>query len=118
MYEIISRGFSAVNQSHIFIHIKIVVFLPPDTDILSFFAGDLAGNGYDSEIYANDQLVTNGKYQPRSPPNSRYLGVGSKVIHKSFLLKHGFSVRIHVKAPFQFQDFSDVSFILLFYFKI
>eukprot|EP00093_Oithona_nana_P015156 15156.XXX_1191670_1189702_1 [CDS] Oithona nana genome sequencing. len=39
--------------------------------------------GYDSEIYANDQLVNNGgKYTPRSPPislgtnNSRYLGNG------------------------------------------
>ena len=89
---------------------KIAVFLPFDTDSSFFFAADLAG--YDSEIYANDQLVTNGKYQPRSPPNSRYLG--SKVIHKSFLLKHGFYVRIHVKAfRLKFFEFSYTHILFL-----
>ena len=40
-------------------------------------------HGYDSEIYANDQLVSAAKYQQNSPPisgthNSRYIG-NSKV---------------------------------------
>ena len=52
---------------------------PIDTDTFSFFTD----HGYDSEIYANDQLVSAAKYQQNSPPisgthNSRYIG-NSKV---------------------------------------
>ena len=77
----VSRVFSLALNKRFLLKENALFLLPTDVDFFSYSA-DL---GYDSEIYANDQLVgaapnPGGKYTQRSPPmskgtNSRYIGL-------------------------------------------